>query len=75
MNAEYYLTQFVTSLERNTDLLSSDEAVDHASKSVFGLNTTSFDLRVMDQKFAQMTPGLKRMSESIGSDLAPALTL
>jgi hypothetical protein len=54
LNAENYLKQFVVSLERNTDILSSDDAVQHASKSVFGLYNK---LRIMDQRFAQMTPG------------------
>jgi (p)ppGpp synthase/HD superfamily hydrolase len=54
LNAENYLQQFVHSLERNTDILSSDDAVKNASKSVFGLYNK---LRIMDQRFAQMTPG------------------
>ncbi|KAJ3061290.1 hypothetical protein HK102_009166, partial [Quaeritorhiza haematococci] len=59
LTAENYLRMFVQTLEESREVISSDEAVGNASKSVFALYKR---VRVMDERYARLVPGLRRLS-------------
>jgi len=61
ISAETYLKSFVHELENNSERIASPEAVE-ASKSTFELYRR---VKLMDQQYAKLVPGLKRIS--IGS--------
>ncbi|TPX67091.1 hypothetical protein SpCBS45565_g03990 [Spizellomyces sp. 'palustris'] len=63
LTAENYLKYFVLTLESASEEIASDVAVKSASKSVFELYKR---VRVMDERYAKMVPGLKRMSMNAG---------
>ncbi|KAJ3277587.1 hypothetical protein HK104_003178, partial [Borealophlyctis nickersoniae] len=63
LTAETYLKHLVLTLEDNASVIASDEAVRSASKTVFALYKR---LRVMDERYARMVPGLKRLSLNAG---------
>lgn len=65
ISAETYLKYFVQELENNNERLSSPEAV-KASKSTFELYKR---VRLMDQQYARLVPGLKRLSKGSGFDV------
>ncbi|OUM69158.1 hypothetical protein PIROE2DRAFT_57650 [Piromyces sp. E2] len=61
ISAETYLKNFIQELENNSGRIASPEAVE-ASKSTFELYSR---VKLMDQQYAKLVPGLKRLS--IGS--------
>ncbi|KAI8903699.1 hypothetical protein DFJ77DRAFT_429222 [Powellomyces hirtus] len=63
LTSEQYLKYFVLTLESNTEIISSEVAVTSASRSVFDLYRR---VKVMDERYAKMVPGLKRMSLNAG---------
>ncbi|KAJ3136796.1 hypothetical protein HDU90_002361 [Geranomyces variabilis] len=63
LTSEQYLKYFVLTLESNTEHISSETAVETASKSVFDLYRR---VKVMDARYAKLVPGLKRMSMNAG---------
>ncbi|KAI9100704.1 hypothetical protein DFS34DRAFT_578825 [Phlyctochytrium arcticum] len=63
LTVENYLKYFVLTLESNADEIASDTAVNVASQSVFALYRT---VREMDERYAKLVPGLKRMSVNAG---------
>ncbi|RKO83581.1 hypothetical protein BDK51DRAFT_50831, partial [Blyttiomyces helicus] len=63
LTAETYLKYFVLTLESNAEIIASDDAVNSASKMVFDLYKR---LRLMDDRYARMVPGLKRLSMNTG---------
>ena len=63
LTAETYLKYFVLTLENHTETIASDQAVRTASKTVFALYKR---LRIMDERYAKLVPGLKRLSVNAG---------
>jgi len=61
VSAETYLKNFIQELENNSERIASPEAVE-ASKATFELYSR---VKLMDQQYAKLVPGLKRLS--IGS--------
>lgn len=53
LTAETYIKYFILTLESNRDIISSDEAVEHASKTVFSLYKK---LLSMDRRYGKLVP-------------------
>ncbi|KAI8819033.1 uncharacterized protein EV422DRAFT_498416 [Fimicolochytrium jonesii] len=72
---EIYLKYYVLTLESTTETISSDAAVTSGSKMVFELYR---QVKVMDERYAKIAPGLKRMSANTGFNVerwfAPFIT-
>lgn len=63
LTAETYLKYFVLTLETTSDLLEQEDAVLNAGKAIFDLYRL---VRMIDDKYVNLVPGLKRMSSNSG---------
>ncbi|KAI8927542.1 hypothetical protein BC831DRAFT_451831 [Entophlyctis helioformis] len=63
LTAESHLKYFVLTLEDMSDLLASENAVNSAAKLVFSLYKR---VKLMDERYAKLVPGLKRLSSNAG---------
>ncbi|RKO92860.1 hypothetical protein BDK51DRAFT_52625 [Blyttiomyces helicus] len=66
LTTETYLKYFTLTLESNTEIIASDDAVNSASKVVFELYRR---LRLMDKRYTRGVPGIQRLSRKIGFTL------
>eukprot|EP00842_Homolaphlyctis_polyrhiza_P003720 jgi/Hompol1/4349/HPOL_007115-RA len=63
LTAENHLKYFILTLEDSSELLASETAVHTASKMVFSLYRR---VKLMDERYAKLVPGLKRLSSNAG---------